>query len=42
MVRVNVPGLRRFLDQAPRQRAENHGFSGRCDTRLLSLDRHDE
>ena len=42
MVRVNVPGLRRFLDQAPRQRAENHGFSGRCDRRLMSLDRHDE
>jgi hypothetical protein len=42
MVRVNVPGLRRFLEQAPRERAENHDFKGRCDRRLISRDRHDE
>lgn len=42
LVRVNVPGLRRMLEQAPRQRAENHAFTGRCDVRLRSLDRHEE
>jgi carboxypeptidase T len=42
MVRVNVPGLRRVYEQAPRQRAENHAFSGKCDMRLNTLDRHDE
>jgi hypothetical protein len=42
MVKVNVPGLRRFLEQAPRERAEQHAFTGKCDVRLKSLDRQDE
>lgn len=42
MIRVNVPGLRRMFEQAPRIRAEKHNFTGRCDTRLRRLDRHDE
>lgn len=42
MVRLNVPGLRRMFEQAPRERAENHAFGGRCDQRLFLLDRHDE
>jgi hypothetical protein len=42
MKRVNTPGLRRFFEQAPRMRAENHEFTGRCDLRLRALDRHDE
>jgi hypothetical protein len=33
MVAVNVPGIRRFLEMAPTDRAADHGFSGRCDTR---------
>lgn len=42
MIRTNVPGLRRMLERAPRARATNHAFSGQCDLRLRSLDRHDE
>ena len=42
MQKVNVPGLRRMLELAPRQRAENHGFAGKCDMRLMRLDRHNE
>lgn len=42
MKRVNTPGIRRFLEQAPRVRAEKHEFTGRCDLRLRALDRHDE
>ena len=42
MVNVNVPGLRRMLEQAPRLRAEKHDFTGKCDTKSRSLDRHDE
>jgi predicted deacylase len=44
LVQVNVPGLRRFLEQAPRTRAENHAFTGKCDTSkaMRSRDRHDE
>jgi predicted deacylase len=41
-IAVNVPGLRRMLEQAPRARAERHEFAGRCDRRLAVLDRHDE
>lgn len=40
--RVNVPGLRRMLEQAPRERAENHAFTGKCNLGLRALDRHDE
>ena len=42
MVEVNVPGIRRMLESAPSVRAEKHVFSGKCDTSLVSLDRHDE
>jgi carboxypeptidase T len=38
----NIPGLRRMLENAPPQRASKHDFSGQCDLRLQSLDRHDE
>ena len=42
MVAVNVPGIRRLLENSPRERATDHAFRGRCDTRLRVLDRHDE
>lgn len=44
MAQVNLPGLRRFLEQAPRVRAENHGFTGKCDRskEMLMRDLHDE
>lgn len=42
LIRVNVPGIRRFLEQAPRERAERHAFTGRCDNELKALDRGDE
>lgn len=38
----NIPGLRRMLTNAPKVRATNHAFTGKCDLRLQSLDRHDE
>jgi len=31
MIAENVPGLRRFFEMAPPQRAENHAFTGTCD-----------
>lgn len=31
MVRVNVPGIRRFIETAPTIRANDHGFKGQCD-----------
>lgn len=43
MIRANVPGLRKMLEQAPQTRAANHAFTGKCDDgRLAHLDRHDE
>lgn len=42
MIRANVPGLRRMFENAPKVTAENHAFSGKCDTGLRALDRHDE
>lgn len=42
MIRVNIPGLRRMLAQAPVARAVDHDFRGKCDVRLKALDRHDE
>jgi carboxypeptidase T len=30
MIRGNVPGLRRFLAQAPTTRADKHDFTGKC------------
>lgn len=36
MVATNVPGLRRFLENAPKERAANHAFTGKCSyTRVL-------
>lgn len=42
MVKVNVPGIRRFLEQAPNKAAEKHEFTGKCDRSLRVLDRRDE
>lgn len=42
LARVNVPGIRKMLENAPIERALEHGFHGRCDSRLNALDRHDE
>jgi predicted deacylase len=42
MIRVNVPGLRAAFAASPLERAPHHDFSGKCDARLQSLDRHDE
>lgn len=44
-IRGNVPGLRRMLAQAPRERAERHAFTGKCVARSAKqgwVDRHDE
>jgi len=30
MIRGNVPGIRRYFEQAPRQRAEHHDFTAHC------------
>lgn len=35
MVRVNVPGIRKFFLAAPKARATNTAFSGRCDVNAL-------
>jgi hypothetical protein len=42
MIKVNTPGIRRYFENAPFQRAEKHVFRGRCDDKLMGLDRHDE
>jgi hypothetical protein len=42
MVRLNVPGLRRMMENSPKARAVDHDFKGKCDSRLLAKDRHDE
>lgn len=42
MIRGNVPGLRRFLSQAPTSRAEKHAFTGKCDTDKSGPRRTDE
>jgi carboxypeptidase T len=42
MIKGNVPGLRRMMEQAPVTRAPDHEFHGQCDVRLRNLDRHDE
>jgi carboxypeptidase T len=42
MIRVNVPGIRRMLANAPTQLATDHSFRGRCDASMKSLDRRDE
>lgn len=35
MVDVNVPGLRRFLENSPKTRVVDHDFKGRCDVNVL-------
>ncbi len=36
MIDTNVPGFRRFFENAPKERAANHAFTGKCDyTRAL-------
>ena len=35
MVDVNVPGLRRFLENSPKTRVVDHDFKGRCDLNVL-------
>jgi len=43
MIRTNVPGLRKMLEQAPREKAANHDFTGHCEVRRFAhLDKHDE
>jgi hypothetical protein len=43
MINDNMPGLRKMLEQAPRERAATHEFTGNCEVRRLArLDRHDE
>jgi carboxypeptidase T len=42
LIRGNVPGLRRFLAQAPTKRAEKHAFTGKCDTGKRGPRRTDE
>ncbi|MES2962570.1 MAG: M14 family zinc carboxypeptidase [Bdellovibrionota bacterium] len=42
LVTENVPGLRKFMEEAPMTRAVNHDFRGRCDLRALGLDLRNE
>lgn len=42
MIRGNVPGLRRFLESAPRERAEKHAFTGKCSNNKFGPRRFDE
>lgn len=50
MVRLNVPGIRKMLEEAPKARAEKHEFLGMCDARrqfrtkfgVIKYDKHDE
>lgn len=35
MVDVNVPGIRRFLENSPKKRVDTHAFVGKCDAGLL-------
>jgi carboxypeptidase T len=42
LVRVNVPGLMRMLNLAPKTRAPNHDFIGKCDAGMSMMDLHIE
>lgn len=48
MIQLNVPGIRKMLEQAPKVRAENHEFLGSCVAQRyramfgLKYDKHDE
>ncbi len=35
MIDINVPGLRRFLEQSPKERATVHAFTGQCDAKVM-------
>jgi carboxypeptidase T len=48
MIRLNVPGIRKMLEEAPKARAENHEFTSSCLRRNwltklgIKYDKHDE
>lgn len=48
MIRLNVPGIRKMLEEAPKARAEHHEFLASCNMRRLramfggKYDKHDE
>ncbi len=42
MIRVNVPGIRAMIQEAPTERATNHEFLGTCSNELEALDLHIE
>ncbi|MCM0606630.1 MAG: hypothetical protein KA715_11115 [Xanthomonadaceae bacterium] len=42
MIERNVPGLRDMFTSMPSERAEKHAFTGKCEARMLGLDRRDE
>lgn len=42
MVKANIPGLRAMFEIAPKTRAENHAFTGKCAVGLRGLDLHIE
>lgn len=35
MVDVNIPGIRRFLENSPKKRVADHAFTGKCDNMAL-------
>ncbi len=39
MIAGNVPGIRRFLENAPKVRAAHHDFAGKCDNSVLKRTR---
>ncbi len=42
MIRVNVPGLRRMIEEAPLRRAADHEFRNGCNRELQAYDLHNE
>jgi len=42
LIRVNVPGLIRLMTIAPKERAINHDFTGKCDGSMSMMDLHFE
>lgn len=39
MIRLNLPGLRRFLEEAPENRSVQNQFTGRCDRNVRQRDK---
>ncbi len=39
MIRLNVPGLRRFLEESPENRSVRNQFTGRCDRNVRQRDK---